>query len=107
MDGNSLKEAGTKLYRDGQYEEAAAKFAEAQQAFVAADDRLSAAEAANNRGVCWRQAAKWDEATAALDEARGLFQALNDLKGEGQVVGNMAALAESQGQKDRAVELYQ
>lgn len=105
-DGKSLQDAGLKLYRDGQYEEAAAKFAEAQQAYAAANDQVNAAECVNNRGVCWRQAAKWDEATAAFTEARSIFQTLSDVKGEGQVVGNLAALADSQGDKDRSADLY-
>ncbi len=105
--GDELKDEGTKLYHDGRYEEAAAKFVEAQAVFTAANDVKSAAEAVNNRGVCWRQAAKWAEAAAAFDEARRLFQSLKDVVGEGQVVGNLAALAESQGDKDRAEQLYQ
>jgi len=56
--------------------------------------------------VCFRQAAKFDEATAAFNEARPMFQALNDPFGEGQVVGNLAKLAESQGDKAKAAELY-
>ena len=31
---------------------------------------------------------------------------MNDLKGEGQVVGNLGALADSQNDKDKAAELY-
>jgi tetratricopeptide (TPR) repeat protein len=57
--------------------------------------------------VCWRQAAKFEEATAAFEEARPLFQSLDDAVGEGQVVGNLAALVESQGDKQHAAELYQ
>lgn len=63
MDAKALKDEGLKLYRDGRYEEAAAKFAEAQLAFVTAGDQKEAAECVNNRGVCFRQAAKFDEAT--------------------------------------------
>jgi tetratricopeptide (TPR) repeat protein len=107
MDGMTLKDEGIKLYHDGRYEEAAAKFVEAQTAFTIADDVKSAAEAVNNRGVCWRQAAKWTEATTAFDEARLLFQSLKDVVGEGQVVGNLAALADSQNDKVRAEQLYQ
>ena len=101
-----LKDEGTQLYRDGRYEEAAAKFAEAGQAFAADGKQREAAECVNNRAVCWRQAANWDEATAAFDEARAIFQSLNDPVGEGQVVGNTAALADSRGDKQRAAELY-
>jgi tetratricopeptide (TPR) repeat protein len=106
-DAISVKDEGLKLYRAGRYEEAAGKFAEAQQLFAAAGNNKEVAECANNRGVCWRQAAKFEEATAAFEEARPLFQALGDLIGEGQVVGNLAALVESQGDKQHAAELYQ
>jgi tetratricopeptide (TPR) repeat protein len=106
-DATAAKEEGLKLYRAGRYEEAAAKFAEAQQLFAHEGNRQEVAECANNRGVCWRQAAKFDEATAAFEEARPLFQGNNDLVGEGQVVGNLAALVESQGDKQHAAELYQ
>ena len=107
MDAKQIKEDGLKLYHDARYEEAAAKFVEAQQAFVAAGDLKEAAECVNNRGVSWRQAAKFDEAIAAFKEARAAFQALNDPMGEGQVVGNLAALAESKGEVKPALELYQ
>jgi tetratricopeptide (TPR) repeat protein len=106
-DAKAIKDEGMKLYRAGRYEEAAAQFAEAQAIFTQDGNAKEAAECANNRGVCWRQAAKWDEATAAFEEARPHFQELHDLIGEGQVVGNLAALVEAQGDKDRAIELYQ
>lgn len=101
-----IKEEGMNLYRSGRYEEAAAKFAEAQEMFARAGEQKEVAECANNRGVCWRQAAKWEQSSAAFEEARPLFQTLNDLVGEGQVVGNLAALAESQGDEQHAAELY-
>jgi tetratricopeptide (TPR) repeat protein len=106
-DAKAVKEEGLKLYRSGRYEDAAAKFAEAQQLFSSEGNYKEVAECANNRGVCWRQAAKFDKATAAFEEARPLFQQNNDMVGEGQVVGNLAALVESQGDKQRAAELYQ
>jgi tetratricopeptide (TPR) repeat protein len=105
-DAMTLKDEGLNLYRDGRYAEAAAKFVEAQQAFVAQGNPSEAAQCVNNRGVCLRQAAKFDEAAAAFDEARPMFQAVNDPVGEAQVVGNMAALADAQGDKDRAEQLY-
>jgi tetratricopeptide (TPR) repeat protein len=106
-DAPAVKEEGLKLYRAGRYEDAAAKFAEAQLLFASVGNAREVAECANNRGVCWRQAAKFEEATAAFEEARPLFQSFNDLVGEGQVVGNLAAVVESQGDKQHAAELYQ
>jgi len=69
-----------------------AKFAEAQAAFAGQGDVKNAAESANNRGVCWRQAARWDEAlalgSAHWDEAglpgfgfklnRGLYERIEE-----------------------------
>ena len=105
-DAIAVKEEGMKLYRAGRYEDAAAKFAEAQLMFANAGNHKEVAECANNRGVCWRQAAKFEQAAAAFEEARPLFQNLDDAVGEGQVVGNLAALVESQGDKQHAAELY-
>jgi tetratricopeptide (TPR) repeat protein len=105
-DAPAVKTEGMKLYRAGRYEDAAAKFAEAQLLFAQLGNAAEVAECANNRGVSWRQAAKYDEATAAFEEARPLFQNLNDPLGEGQVVGNLAAVVESQGDKQHAGELY-
>ena len=104
--GESLKNEGMQLYREGRFEEAAAKFAEAQAAFIAHGNAREAAESANNRGVCWRQAAIGDKARAAFEEARAAFQSLGDVADEGQVIGNLGALADSEGQPDRAAELY-
>ena len=105
-DAQAVKDEGLKLYRAGRYEDAAAKFVEAQQLFANEGNPKEVAECVNNRGVCWRQAAKFDEATAAFEEARPLFQGLNDLVGEGQIVGNLATVVEAQGDKQRAAELY-
>jgi len=95
-----------RLYREGRYEDASAKFAEAQAAFTAEGRAKDAAESANNRGVSWRQAARWPEAHAAFEEARAAFKSLGDVSGEGQVVGNMGSLADAEGTLDKAAEYY-
>lgn len=99
--------AGMQLYREGRFEEAAAQFAEAQAGFSAEGNVKDMAEAANNRGVCWRQAARWEEARAAFSEARAVFQSIQNVSGEGQVVGNLGALVDSQGQHAEAAALYE
>jgi len=102
-----LMHSGMQLYRQGHFEEAAARFAEAQSAFATEANVKEMAEAANNRGVCWRQAAHWDEAYAAFGEARAAFQSIQDAAGEGQVVGNLGALADSQSRPDQAITYYE
>ncbi|HLF28423.1 MAG TPA: hypothetical protein VJG32_18980 [Anaerolineae bacterium] len=104
--GDSLRTEGLRLYRESRYEDAAQKFAEAQSAFSAQGGARDAAESANNCGVCWRQAARWAEAHAAFDAARAAFHALGDVAGEGQVIGNLGALADSEGQPAQAIEYY-
>jgi len=105
--GESLRDEGMRLYREGRYEEAAASFADAQSAFSEQANAKDAAESANNRGVCWRQAARWDEARAAFGEARNAFKAIGDVAGEGQVAGNLGALADSEGQHEQATAYYE
>lgn len=97
---------GLELYRAGQFEDAVAVFAQAQQACLAQDNLQGAAECANNRGVAARQAARPDEAEAAFTEARRLFERLGDRKSQGMVAGNLGALAESCDERDRAVAFY-
>ena len=65
-----------------------------------------AAESANDRGVAARQAARFDEAETAFADARRLFVEAGDQTAQGQVIGNLAALAESRNQNDQAASLY-
>jgi tetratricopeptide (TPR) repeat protein len=104
--GEALRDEGMRLYREERFEEAAAKFADAQAVFAANGRVKDAAEQANNRGQSWRQAARWDEALAAFEEARAVFQSLGDVASEGQVIGNLGALADAQGKLDQASEYY-
>ena len=53
-----------------------------------------------------RQAAHFDEAEAAFHEARKLFETLGDRMAQGQVIGNLGALAESRNQNDQAASFY-
>ena len=104
--GEALRDEGMRLYRADRFEEAAAKFADAQAVFAAGGRLKDAAEQANNRGQSWRQAARWDEALTAFEEARAAFLALGDVASEGQVVGNLGALADAQGRLDQASGYY-
>ena len=84
-----LKKEGLRLFHEGLYEEAAAKFGQAQEAFTAEGNEVEAAEVLNNLGVVYRMQGKWDEAIAALEEARATFARLGDRSREAQALGNL------------------
>ncbi len=101
-----VQDQAMELYRAGRFEEAAGHWQQVYQASLAGGDLAAAARALNDQGVCWRQAARFDEAEQALSEARAIFQKLGDVCGEAQVVGNLAALYESRHKDARAIDLY-
>ncbi len=96
------KEEGLRLFQEGLYPEAADRFKQARQMFVAEGDQLEAAELLNNLGVVHRLQREWDEAIAALEEARAVFAGLGDRNREAQVLGNLGGLYASQGQRQAA-----
>ena len=71
-----LKEEGLRLFQEGLYQEATAKFERAQEMFAAQGDEIEVAEMVNNLGVTYRVQGKWEEAITALDEARAAFARL-------------------------------
>ena len=99
-----LKEEGLRLFQEGLYEEATAKFGQAQEMFATEGNEVEAAEMVNNLGVIYRLQGKWDEATASLDEARAAFARLGDLDREAQTLGNLGGLYASKGKGARAKE---
>jgi tetratricopeptide (TPR) repeat protein len=99
-----LKEEGLRLFREGLYEEAAAKFEQAQEMFTAEENEIEAAEMVNNLGVIYRLHGKWDEAIAALDEAKSAFARLGDRNREAQALGNLGGLYASKGEREEAQE---
>jgi tetratricopeptide (TPR) repeat protein len=104
---DAFKDEGLKLYRAGDYAEAAAKFEAARQAFAAAGGRGMAAEMLNNAGLCRRGLKQWNEAQATLEAALAEFRALEDRSREAQALGNLAAVAEARGDLARASALYE
>lgn len=98
------KEEGLRLFQEGLYKEAAAKFGQAQETFAAEGDEIEAAEMVNNLGVIHRMQGEWDEAIAALDEARAAFVRLGDRDREAQALGNLGGLYASKGERDKAKE---
>ena len=104
---SSLKDNGTRLYRDGQHQEALAKFEQARAEYAKDGDLGMAAEMLNNIGLVQRGLKNFDAAAMALNTALDEFRALGDRSREGLTLGNLGALAESQGNPAAAEEHYQ
>ncbi len=106
-DPNALKEEGVRLYREGSYAEAAARFSAARPLYAAQGEAGLAGEMLNNLGLCRRAQKQWDAARTALEEALAEFRALGDRAREAQALGNLGALAEAQGDKPQAGKHYE
>lgn len=96
------KEEGMRLFHEGLYDEAAAKFEHAREMFAAAGDEIEKAETINNLGVVYRRQDKWDEAIAALEEAKATFAKLGDRNREAQALGNLGGLYADKDERDKA-----
>jgi tetratricopeptide (TPR) repeat protein len=103
----NLKEEGLRLFREGDYAEAIARFETARRLFSEAGDAAQAGEMLNNVGLCHRAQKHWGQAQEALEAALAEFRTLGDRSREAQALGNLGALAESQGDRKRAAELYE
>ncbi|MBI2846137.1 MAG: tetratricopeptide repeat protein [Chloroflexi bacterium] len=101
---NQAKEEGLTLYRQGEYAQAAAEFAEAQRLFAAAGDRRREAEMLNNLGVVHIQLQDWEAATDFFRQAASVFETLGDVGNRGQALGNIGELYRRQGKNEEAVE---
>lgn len=99
-----LKEEGLRLFQEGLYEEAAARFGQAQEMFAAAGNEIEAVEMVNNLGVIHRMQGEWDAAIATLEKARAAFVRLGDRDHEAQALGNLGGLYASKGERDQAKE---
>lgn len=99
-----LKQEGMRLFQEGLYEEAAAKFTQAREGFLAEGNETEAVEMVNNLGVIHRMQGEWEEAIAALEEARTTFARLGDRNREAQTLGNLGGLYASKGNRDKARE---
>ncbi len=102
ISAHDAKEEGLRLFQEGLYPEAASRFKQAQEMFVAEGDESEAAEMLNNLGVIHRLQREWGEAVAALDKARATFAALGDCSREAQVLGNLGGVYADQGQRQAA-----
>lgn len=99
-----LHEEGISYFRRGQLDEAIEKF---QAALGSADENSrQVAELYNDLGVVHTQLAEYEAAYEALNEAMERFTASEDKKGQGQTLGNLAAVLQAEGDLEKAIESY-
>jgi tetratricopeptide (TPR) repeat protein len=103
-EAGALKEQGIKLFRYGEYEEAAELFEKAVNLYEEAGDQKGQAEMLNNVGAVRTQEERWDDAKAVFAQARSMFQSLGDEGGQAQTLGNLGTMYRYQGDSDAAVE---
>jgi tetratricopeptide (TPR) repeat protein len=103
---DDLAEDGKRLFKRGQYDQAAELFRRAADAYAQSEAGLPAAETKNNLSVTLLQAGKPFE---ALEAARGtdeVFSAASDRKRQAMAIGNQAAALEALHRPDEALEAY-
>jgi tetratricopeptide (TPR) repeat protein len=103
---DELKEAGLALFRQGQRQEAIARFEEAAASYAATGNQTGEGEALNNIGVIRRLEREWPAAQQAFQQARALFAGAGDKVREAQVIGNLGDLHAYQGQPEEAARAY-
>lgn len=101
-----LQKAGINAFRAGDYETAAQTFEALLQVAEQEGNEAKMAEALNDLGVIYKQLGDIDGAIGAIDTAIEKFQAIDNLKGEAQAWGNLAATQEAAEQYDEAVANY-
>ena len=104
VEANSLKEEGIKVFRYGEYEEAAQLFQKAYALYEELGDQKGQAEMLNNVGAVRTQQERWDDAAQAFAQAKPMFESLEDKDGEAQTLGNMGTMYRYQGDNEAAVE---
>jgi tetratricopeptide (TPR) repeat protein len=104
VEANSLKDEGIKLFRYGEYDEAAELFQKAQTLYEELGDVKGQAEMLNNVGAVRTQQERWDDAAEAFAQARSTFERLEDTDGQAQTLGNMGTMYRNQGDNEAAVE---
>lgn len=100
----SLKEEGIKLFRFGEYEDAAACFDEAHGLYVELDNPRGQGEMLNNLGAIHTQEGRWEQAVEAFSKAETIFESLDDKDGQAQTLGNQGTMYRHQGDKETSVE---
>lgn len=92
LDPQTIAAEGQALFAQEQYQEAIARFSQAQQVYAEAGDELKSAEMLNNLGVALRRLDEHPKAAQALETARQIFHQHGDREREAQVLGNLGGL---------------
>jgi tetratricopeptide (TPR) repeat protein len=106
VDLKTLAVDATRVYQEGDFENAARLFGEAASAFQAQGNVLDAAEMKNNQSVAFLQNG---DAQASFDAALGtpeIFSTSGDSKREGMAHGNVATALVAMGRMDEAAISY-
>jgi tetratricopeptide (TPR) repeat protein len=101
-----LSKEGTSAYKRGDYLMAAQSFEAAVQAYIASDDKLNAAEMANNCSVAYLQAGEAEAALKAVQDTPEIFAEAGDVKRQGMAEGNKASALEALERLDEATDAY-
>jgi tetratricopeptide (TPR) repeat protein len=102
-EAGSLKEQGLKMFRFGEYEEAAESFEKARDLYKTIGDQTGEAEMLNNLGAVHTHEERWKEAREAFEKAAEIFVASGDEDGHAQTLGNLGTMYRYQGDSDTAV----
>jgi tetratricopeptide (TPR) repeat protein len=103
---SDLAADAARVYREGDFSNAARLFGEASAFFQSKGNDLDAAEMKNNQSVALLQAG---DAMASYEAARGtaqIFFAAGDFRRQGMAYGNEATALQTLGRMDAAVESY-
>ena len=106
QDPKTLAANATKVYQEGDFDNAARLFGEAASAFQAENNALDAAEMKNNQSVAFIQSG---DAQASYEAAHGtaeIFLAAGDMRRTGMARSNEATALETSGRLDEALQIY-
>jgi tetratricopeptide (TPR) repeat protein len=107
ISAEKLAKDGKSAYQRGEYLEAAKTFEAARQAYTTMEDKLDAAEMANNASVAYLKAGEAEAALAVVEGTAEIFAEANDLRRHGMALGNQAAALEALEKDEEAMAFYE